>query len=167
MTSANFFSQHHQINGSALADQPALLYACRIQQLQHDLSEPLTGALFDILVDIFQERLVERGAISRAIADLSDDVREHPEYEPFIQAAFDKAYAMEQDVFQQALAETRDYLGVALAETWKGLSGQFLSYDDVARVLLAVDRALSGGRYREEILESFDWREIGRVRVGL
>jgi hypothetical protein len=133
---------------------------------EHDLSEPLTGALFDTMVDIFQEKLVERGAISRVIADLSDDVREHPEYEPFIQAAFDQAYAMEKDVFRQALAETRDYLGVALAETWKGLSGQFLSYDDVARVLLAVDGALSGGRYRQEILESFDWREIGRVRVG-
>ena len=32
--------------------------------------------------------------------------------------------------------------------------------------MLAVDGALSGGRYRQEIFESFDWREIGRVRVG-
>jgi hypothetical protein len=133
---------------------------------EHDLSEPLTGALFDILVDIFQEKLVERGLIGRETADLSDRLREYPQYEPVVQAAFDYAYALHRDAFRQALAETRDYLGVALAETWKRLSGQFLSYDDVARVLLAVDGALSGGRYRQEILESFDWREIGRVRVG-
>ena len=48
---------------------------------EHDLSEPLTGAIFDILVDVFQEVLVDRGVISRQIADMSDNVRAHPEYE--------------------------------------------------------------------------------------
>jgi hypothetical protein len=33
-------------------------------------------------------------------------------------------------------------------------------------MLLAVDDALSGGRFRQEIYESFDWREIGTVRAG-
>jgi hypothetical protein len=133
---------------------------------EHDLSEPLTGALFDILVDIFQEKLVERGIVSRGVAELSDNVREHPEYEPIIQAAFDAAYARHREAMHDVLAETRDYMGVALAETWKRLSAQFLSYDDVARALLGVEAALSGGRYRQEILESFEWREIGSVRVG-
>jgi hypothetical protein len=133
---------------------------------EHDLSEPLTGALFDILVDIFQEKLVERDIVSRGVAELSDNVREHPEYEPIIQAAFDAAYDRHRDAMHDVLAETRDYMGVALAETWKRLSAQFLSYDDVASALLSVEAALSGGRYRQEILESFEWREIGSVRVG-
>jgi hypothetical protein len=133
---------------------------------EHDLSEPLTGAIFDILVDVFQEILVDRGVVSRRIAEMSDQIRAHPEYEPVIQSAFDVAFARQPQAFWRALEETRDYLGTALAETWKRLSAQFLSYDDVGRMLLAVDGALTGGRFQAEIFESFDWREIGRVRVG-
>lgn len=133
---------------------------------EHDLSQPLTGAIFDVLVDVFQEILVARGIISRQLADMSDEIREHPEYEPVIQSVFDATYARQPQPFFEALVETRDYLGAAMAETWKRLSAQFLSYDDVGRMLIAVDGALSGGRYRQEIFESFDWREIGRVRTG-
>ena len=133
---------------------------------EHALSEPLTGAIFDILVDIFQEKLVERGLIGRDLADMSDRIREHPEHESMLQGAFTAAYAAEAEAFREVLLETRDYLGILLAETWKRLSAQYLSYDDVGKVMLAVDGALSGGRYQPEIFTSFDWREIGRVRVG-
>ena len=60
---------------------------------EHDLSQPLTGAVFDIFVDIFQENLVERGLISREVADLSDRIREHPEFDVVIQAAFDAGFS--------------------------------------------------------------------------
>lgn len=133
---------------------------------EHDLSQPLTGAIFDILVDVFQETLVDRGIISRAIAQMSDALRERPDFEPIIQSVFSTAYARRPDAFYEALVWARDYLGAALAETWKRLSAQYLSYDDVGNVLLAVDRDFTGGRYQQEILESFVWREIGTVRTG-
>jgi hypothetical protein len=133
---------------------------------EHDLSQPLTGAIFDILVDVFQETLVDRGVISREIADMSDALRERPDWEPIIQSAFDVAYARQPEPFYQALVWARDYLGAVLAATWKRLSAQYLSYDDVGNVMLAVDRAFTGGRYQQEIFESFDWREIGTVRAG-
>jgi hypothetical protein len=134
---------------------------------EHDLSEPLTGAIFDILVDIYQETLVEQGTIGRALADLSDEIMEHPESEPVIQAAFSDIYRRTGPApFREALISARDYLGRARAETWRRLSAQYLSFDDVGRMLLAVDDALSGGRFRQEIYESFDWREIGTVRAG-
>jgi hypothetical protein len=133
---------------------------------EHYLSQPLSGALFDILVDIFQENLAERSLIPRALADLGDRVGKSPEYEPTIQAEYDAAYRSEREGFRVALLDARDYMGMALAETWKRLSPHFLTYDEVASVLLVVDRALSGGRYRAEINESFDWREIGMVEVG-
>jgi len=57
-------------------------------------------------------------------------------------------------------------LGLALVETWKRLSPQRLSYVEFAHRLMEVDRELSGGRYQVEMFESFDWRDIGRVRVG-
>jgi len=133
---------------------------------EHDLSQPLTGALFDILVDIFQENLVMRGLIGRDVADLGRQVENHPAYAPRVQAAFDHAYRGQADGFRHALIEARDYLGLTLAETWKRLSPDYLTYAELAEILLDVDRALSGGRFRREIVESFAWRGIGQVAVG-
>ncbi|HLZ07659.1 MAG TPA: hypothetical protein VKT80_03660, partial [Chloroflexota bacterium] len=128
---------------------------------EHALSQPLTGAVFDIFVDVFQENLVERGLIKRDVADRNDLVRSYPDYAATIQSAFDVAYARRREEFRLALIEARDYLGVALAETWKRLSADYFGYDEVGALLVAVDRALTGGRYRNEIVESFVWREIG------
>ncbi len=68
--------------------------------------------------------------------------------------------------FREALVQARDYLGVALAETWKRLSPDHLHYADVGEILLEVDRELSGGRYRRAIINSLRWREIGTAVVG-
>ncbi len=55
---------------------------------------------------------------------------------------------------------------MALAETWKRLSADDLDYADVGETLIAVDRALTGGRHGGEIASSFRWRGIGAVRAG-
>jgi hypothetical protein len=133
---------------------------------EHDLSQPLTGAIFDILVDIFQENLVARGLVSRTAADLSDRVAQRPELAAVVQSMFDEAYPGQEDGFRAALIETRDYLGTALAMTWERLSPDGLDYAAVARTLLAVEEVMSDGRYGEEMRESFAWREIGQVRAG-
>jgi len=133
---------------------------------EHELSQPLTGALFDVLVDVFQERLVERGLIARAIADLGHQLETSPQNAPVIQAAFDESFTGRAAAFRAALIEARDYLGTALAATWKRLSPDYFTYIEVAETLLAVDRALTGGRHRRAIVESVAWRGIGRVAVG-
>lgn len=133
---------------------------------EHDLSQPLTGALFDILVDIFQEILVDRGIVGRELADLSDTLEQHPEYNALIQPRFDAIYPARREAFREALIDARDYMGVALAETWGRLSADFLDYADVAEMLRAVDRALTGGRHQAEMAESFRWRGIGTIEAG-
>jgi hypothetical protein len=133
---------------------------------EHDLSEPLTGALFDIFVDIFHESLLERGLISPEVEDLVDQVQYVPAYEPAIQALFDQAYARDPMGFEQALLDARDYLGRALAETWRRLPPASLNYEDVGAVLLDVDFDLAGGRHERLVRNNFLWREIGLVRVG-
>jgi hypothetical protein len=133
---------------------------------EHALSQPLTGALFDILVDVFQQNLVERGLIGRDVADLTKLIENRPEFATATQPIFDAAYPSQRDQFHTALMEARDYLGFVLAETWRRLSPDFFDYAEVADVLLAVDRVLTGGCYRRAIVESFTWREIGRVTVG-
>jgi hypothetical protein len=133
---------------------------------EHDLSQPLTGALFDTLVDIFQEILVDRGIIPRGLADLSDMLEQRPEYNAVIQPYFDAVYPVHREAFREALIDARDYMGVALAETWERLPADYLDYADVAETLMAVDRELTGGRNQAEMAESFRWRGIGAVRAG-
>jgi hypothetical protein len=133
---------------------------------EHDLSEPLTGAIFDILVDVFDENLLDRGLISAEVEDLLDQFERFPEYEGAIQSLFDEAYEGRRRGFRAALVQARDYLGVALAETWTRLSPDHLRYAHVGEILLEVDRELSGGRFRQAILNSLRWRDIGTAVVG-
>jgi hypothetical protein len=133
---------------------------------EHDLSQPLTGALFDVLVDVFQEILVDRGLIPRELADLSDMLEQHPEYDALIQPRFDALYPARREAFREALIDAREYMGIALAATWQRLPADFLDFVMVAEMLIAVDRELTGGRHREEMVESFRWRAIGTVEAG-
>lgn len=133
---------------------------------EHNLAQPLTGAMFDILVDIFHENLLDRGLISAEVEDLADRLEYRPEYEALIQSLFDDAYRRNPDGFKTALLETRDTMGLLLAGAWSRLSPDFLGYDDVGDALLEQDRAMTGGRYQTQILNNFRWREIGVVDVG-
>jgi hypothetical protein len=133
---------------------------------EHALSQPLTGALFDVFVDIFQELLVERGLIPREVAEATRRVRDEPERADLVQPIFEAAYEGRYEGFRAALVDARDYAGKALAETWQRLDANNFSYLDTALILIAVDEAISGGRFRRALVESFDWREIGRATVG-
>ena len=103
---------------------------------EHDLSLPLTGAMFDILVDIFHELLVARRLISPQVEELADVVEQRPEYEPLIQALFEETFRANRGGFKGALLAARDQLGLYLAQCLIRLSPDYLNYDDVAAVLL-------------------------------
>jgi hypothetical protein len=133
---------------------------------EHALSEPLTGAVFDILVDIFHEALLERGLISPQMEDLADRFERRPESADFIQSLFDEAYAENHGGFKDALLATRDILGYYLAETWSRLSPHYLGYDDVGATLREVDLEATAGRYERLIVRNMRLRDIGLVRVG-
>jgi hypothetical protein len=133
---------------------------------EHDLSEPLTGALFDILVDIFHDKLVQRGVISAEVDALLDRLERQIELAGAIQSFFDRAYEANQEDFRLALLEARDHLGIALAETCRRLSPDYLNYHDVGDAMLEIDREMTGGRYLDDIISNFGWREIGIVAVG-
>jgi hypothetical protein len=133
---------------------------------EHDLSEPLTGAFFDIFVDMFHDHLVEARVISPEMEALSDRLLATPQYAPVMQRLFDRAFADHPGDFKLALLDTRDLFGTYLAETWMRLDADHLNYANVADTFEAVDHAFSGGRYRRHIRGSFDMRDIGYVRVG-
>lgn len=133
---------------------------------EHALAQPLTGAMFDVFVDLFHEELVARGLISQGQEDLSDRLEDSPDYFRIIQPIFDEAYAAAPADFREALVASRDELGMLLAETWRRLEPDDLSYAAVGNTLRAVDRIVTGGRYRRIIAVNLDRRAIGQVRVG-
>ncbi|WP_299967414.1 hypothetical protein [uncultured Roseobacter sp.] len=133
---------------------------------EHHLGQPLTGAFFDILVDIFHEMLLDYGAISPEMEALSDELLATHSYAPVMQELFDEAYADHPDLFKLALLDARDILGTYLADTWQRLSRQDLSFADVADAMLAVDQAHTDGRFATIIAGNFRLRDIGEAVVG-
>ncbi len=133
---------------------------------EHDLAQPLTGAMFDILVDIFHERLLAYDLLTPYVEDLADQVEYRSEYSDLIQAYFDDAYTGNAVEFKQSLIDARDTMGNYLAETWNRLSPDFLTYDDVGLALINVDQDFSDGRYQSIIVNNLRLREIGNVPVG-
>jgi hypothetical protein len=126
--------------------------------LKLQMSLPLTGAVFDILVDVFQNLLVEDGLISRELDSMSRPETRVAD-ETAVQAAFDRAYRGRHNSFKRALLDARDYLGKCLAMAWRNLTWAS-GYADVAKAMLDADARVSGGAGREIILESLLWRGI-------
>jgi hypothetical protein len=133
---------------------------------EHILSQPLTGAFFDIWVDIFHTKLVDSGLISLELDELSDRLEGDPGYHDVIQPLFDEAYKAAPEGFARALAEARDYMGISLALTWKRVSPFRLDYEDIFRAYLDTDTMINGGRYHAMIIDNMTWRGIGLVKVG-
>jgi hypothetical protein len=126
----------------------------------------LTGAFFDLFIDLFHDKLLQQGVISAEVEALMDELEERSELAGIIQSFFDRAYPANRGVFRWALLEARDAAGFALAKLWQRLSPNHLNYDDVGDLMLEVDREMTGGRFASEIIRNFRWREIGLVEVG-
>jgi hypothetical protein len=129
-----------------------------IKQL-HDMSLPFTGGLFDLLVEIFQQNLVEDGLIDKALDQQSRSLTEHDDNHEQVQAAFDQAYIQNPEGFKKALVDARDYMGLLLSLSWESLSWD-LDFPQIVHSLFQADQALSSGHYANEIAEVFDWRDI-------
>lgn len=125
----------------------------------HEISLPFTGALFDLLVEIFQHNLVDDGLISSELDQQSRSLTEDMHNEDVIQVAFDQAYQANPEGFKKALIDARDYMGVLLSLSWDQLSWD-LSFPEIVVALIQADSDLSSGHYRNEITQVFKWREI-------
>jgi hypothetical protein len=130
--------------------------AALTQRDRHTIGMPLTGAVFDILVEVFQELLIEEGFISRELDELTR-VQDAPV--EVVQAGFDRAYAGRHDAFKVALLDARDYVGRLLAGTWRQL-GWDLTFNGVAAAMLAADGLLTAGVGRNLLSEYLARRGI-------
>ncbi len=127
---------------------------------QHALGEPLTGAIFDILVDIFQDGLVRHGAIAPE-HDTRGWTREA------VEAAFDdlhlrsmRALTRFSAEFHDAIDDARDVLGRAMAHAILTLNPETLSFERIAARMLEAAVWYGQGHILSDLLDDFLWRGI-------
>jgi len=133
----------------------------------HERSLPLTGAIFDTMVEVFQQDLVNKNLIDEELRTRSTNLPGSAEDLDEIQADFTSAYGGKKKEFKEALLLARDYLGRLLAVTWENLSPDFLTYHDVLRALTRADREITSGANQPIIRDCFAWREIAPAPTSL
>lgn len=133
---------------------------------EHDLSEPLTGAVFDTLVDLFHEGLVAEGLMTPHVEELADRAEDEPRLRPLLQREFDLAFAREPAAFRCALGDARDLMGHFLVAVMREISAEWLDYGDVLRLLLAIDERENDGVFSRIIARNFGRRMIGQLSPG-
>jgi hypothetical protein len=119
------------------------------------------------MVEVFQKNLVKKSLISQVLADASTQGTGRSQNPGEIQKGFERAYVGHENEFKAELLEARDYLGKLLAETWRNLDPNFLTYHTILRALLKADRKLTVGEHQKTIRECFSWREISVVPDSL
>jgi hypothetical protein len=127
---------------------------------QHALCEPLTGAIFDMMVEIFQDGLVRRGAIAPD-QDTRGWTRESVEAsfaELHLQST--RALARFSAEFEGAIDDARDVLGCAMAHAMRTLNPETLSFERVAARLLEAAAGHGQGHILPALLDDFLWRGI-------
>ncbi len=126
----------------------------------HDISLPMTGALFDLLLETYQENLVNHGFISPELDELSrGPIETDTELATKVQSEFDIAYLGRHDDFKKALIDARDYLGQTLATSWQMLSPE-LSFSNASNALFDSDQITTNGNFSQQIIEVLQWRNI-------
>ena len=133
----------------------------------HERSLPLTGAIFDTMVEVFQQDLVARKLITEDLRTRSTHLPGNESDLAEIQHDFAAAYAGSESAFKESLLTARDYLGRLLAVTWSTISADFLTYHGILRAILDADRELTGGANAPIIRECFAWREIAPVPTSM
>ncbi|MDD7942625.1 hypothetical protein PHK61_29855 [Actinomycetospora lutea] len=126
----------------------------------HERSLPLTGAIFDTMVELFQQDLVDHKLISAELRERSTNTPAGPGDLRAIAQEFAAAYEGNEEEFKASLLKARDQMGKLLAATWSRLSPDFMTYHDVFAGLVAADRAIAAGEHGKIIRECFAWRRI-------
>jgi hypothetical protein len=123
----------------------------------HGYSRPFSGAVYDVLVAIYQCNLMDR----KVVPDLAS-ARHRPSWDTLeqVQAEFARHYAGAVPEFREALLDARDVVATLLAHAWRKLVPDGFSYGQAAANLIASDRELHGGQYGPILRALFQQRGI-------
>ncbi|TIL39997.1 MAG: hypothetical protein E5Y79_29555 [Mesorhizobium sp.] len=127
----------------------------------HDLSKPFAGALFDILIEIYQVLLFERGLSDldpRDFRDLRSELSEE-EIEDLLSASL-AADGGRLFALKSALEEARDLVGEILVRSWELLDPHTLDYREAAEAMIVAAESGRASRFVDSLVDNFAWREI-------
>jgi hypothetical protein len=141
-------------NGSALS---TLEWAADPDAFKYVLAAPLTGAVFDVLVDMYEAALVRRRAIPARLA--ADSINFLGRRLKDVQAEFAEHYRAKTALFEDSLLEARDAFATLLARTWERTSVHDL-YPELARTMIEVGGELGGRSLATIVRESLAFRDI-------
>ena len=127
---------------------------------QHWIAAPLTGAIFDILVEVYQDTLVVEGLIpdeANAQGWTQDEVAAAFSA---VQSSFSRALARFDTAFVEVIRHARDTVGHAIAHVMLTLQPEGLTFDEVAARFLESMLAQGYGPILPAMLDHFLWRGI-------
>jgi hypothetical protein len=129
----------------------------------HSLAQPLTGAMWDILVEVFQDRLVASGGLPPTLDTRGWSQAEVEGALAAVQTASRARLEAFHDAFHGALDEARDLLGFAMAHVMHTLRAEDVSFDSVSGAV--IDAFLQRGYQHQldDLLEIFALRGINPV----
>lgn len=165
-TRGNLYGYNELGRIGELSDTEQIRLACNDLKLSdlaglgdHGRSLPLTGAVFDFLVETFQSTLVERGLIRAELAALSFGAPTSPSAWRLIQGEFDGAFRDHPSAFREALGHARDHVARFLVATWRQLPPGRLDYRMIAAAMLRAE-SVAGGRHLGILADCLHWREL-------
>jgi hypothetical protein len=126
----------------------------------HDLAQPLTGAIFDIMVDIFQDHLAQRGLIPPE-ADARGWTREDAEAAiEWFDARWGTVFSRFEPDFRDAVIEARDTVGRIIALILHRADPNDLTFARIATLFLEASLELGQGHRIVAFRENFLDRDI-------
>ncbi len=127
---------------------------------QHAIAEPLTGAVFDVLVEFYQDGLVARGLIGPPHDARGWTRQEVAASMAAVQHGSARAFARFAAGFHAALADARFLVGRCMAHVMLTVRPETLDFPRVAARFLEAAAALGQARLLPELLDHFLWRGI-------
>jgi hypothetical protein len=127
---------------------------------QHSVAEPLTGAIFDILVEIYQDGLASRGLIPQSSDPRGWTRDEVVESMDRIRNESANAFARFTRGFYGALNHARHIVGRCMAHVMLTVRPDTMTFDLVAARFLEAAAALGQGPNLADLLDDFMWRGI-------
>jgi hypothetical protein len=127
---------------------------------QHWIAAPLTGAIFDCLVEVYQDKLVVAGLIPQEANAQGWTRDEVDEAFADLHRMFTAALARFDQAFVSVISDARDTVGRALAHVMLTIRPDGLSFAEVAARFLESMAAQGQGPLLPAMLAHFLWRGI-------
>jgi hypothetical protein len=127
---------------------------------QHAIAEPLTGAVFSALVEIYQDELVSRGLITPELDARGWTPEDVQEALSEIHLGTGSALRQFEDGFYAALNVARHIVGRCMAHVILTIRPETLNFAGVAARFLEAAVALGQARNLPALMDHFVWRGI-------